>query len=53
MQNIESPVWGQILDEDSFAVIDQVWSLPAKEEGGLTFLDKPLHFTVEMARWEA
>jgi hypothetical protein len=41
-------VWGEIQDADSFALIDQVWTLPAKKQGGLTFLDEPLHFTVEL-----
>jgi hypothetical protein len=41
-------VWGQISDEASFAVIDQVWSRSVKKQGGLTFLEEPLHFTVEM-----
>jgi hypothetical protein len=41
-------VWGEIQDAASFALIDQVWTLPAKKQGGLTFLNEPLHFTVEM-----
>lgn len=37
-------LWGQIQDDASFAVIDKVWTLPAKNEGGLTMLEQPLHF---------
>jgi hypothetical protein len=41
-------VWGEIQDADSFALIDHVWTLPAKKQGGLTFLEEPLHFTVAL-----
>ncbi|CAB9513170.1 Cyclophilin type peptidyl-prolyl cis-trans isomerase/CLD [Seminavis robusta] len=40
--------FGEILPEDteSFAVIDKIFKLPSKDEQGLTFINKPVHFTL-------
>jgi hypothetical protein len=41
-------VWGEIQDDASFQLIDHIWTLPARDENGLTMLDEPLHFEVTM-----
>jgi cyclophilin family peptidyl-prolyl cis-trans isomerase len=41
-------VWGELQDEASFAVLDVVWTLPSHNQGGLTFLDEPLHFDMSL-----
>lgn len=40
--------WGKIEDQESFNVLDKVWTLPAKKSGGLTYLDKPIRFEMEI-----
>lgn len=41
-------VWGELQDPASLAVLDAVWTLPAHEQEGLTFLDEPLHFELRL-----
>jgi len=42
-------VFGQIVDQASFAVIDEIWTLPAhKQQGGLTMLEEPIPFTMSI-----
>ena len=38
------PVWGEIQDAASFAVIDKIWTLPTHEVGDLIMLNKELNF---------
>lgn len=41
-------VWGLIEDNESFKVLDKVWSLPAKEEDGSTYLETVIQFQMEI-----
>jgi hypothetical protein len=41
-------VWGQIMDEASWSVIDAIWRLPSKRQGDLTYLVDPLHFDLRI-----
>ncbi|KAL7566121.1 hypothetical protein ACA910_003894 [Epithemia clementina (nom. ined.)] len=41
-------VWGQIMDDASLNVIDHIWSLPTKPQGGLTMLESPIKFTMRI-----
>jgi cyclophilin family peptidyl-prolyl cis-trans isomerase len=40
-------VFGKIEDDESFRVIDTIWTLPTRKEG-LTYLLEDLHFTLEI-----
>jgi cyclophilin family peptidyl-prolyl cis-trans isomerase len=40
-------VFGQIQDNESFRVIDTIWTLPVNK-GDLTYLKQDLHFTMEL-----
>lgn len=41
-------VWGEIRDDGSFQVIDEIWKLPAKKQGGLTMLEEPISFSMSI-----
>lgn len=41
-------VWGLIEDDESFKVLDKVWTLPAKEEDGSTYLETVIQFDMEI-----
>ena len=40
-------VWGEIKDEESFQVLDQIYALPTHKQG-LTLLNEPLHFEMNI-----
>eukprot|EP00522_Entomoneis_paludosa_P012370 CAMPEP_0172455772 /NCGR_PEP_ID=MMETSP1065-20121228/12240_1 /TAXON_ID=265537 /ORGANISM="Amphiprora paludosa, Strain CCMP125" /LENGTH=330 /DNA_ID=CAMNT_0013208249 /DNA_START=77 /DNA_END=1069 /DNA_ORIENTATION=+ len=41
-------VWGQIVDENSLMVIQQIWTKPAKKKNGLTYLDEHIQFQMHI-----
>lgn len=41
-------VWAEIQDDASFATIDAIYKLPGKRQGGLTYLEEPIFFKVEL-----
>ena len=40
--------FGQIQDDESFRVIDSIYELPTRKQGGLTMLQTPLQFDVSL-----
>eukprot|EP00541_Cyclophora_tenuis_P018951 CAMPEP_0116543414 /NCGR_PEP_ID=MMETSP0397-20121206/1546_1 /TAXON_ID=216820 /ORGANISM="Cyclophora tenuis, Strain ECT3854" /LENGTH=141 /DNA_ID=CAMNT_0004067507 /DNA_START=340 /DNA_END=765 /DNA_ORIENTATION=+ len=43
-------VFGEIRDELTFQRIDQIYSLPTTKKGMMTYLDKAIHFEMEIQR---
>jgi hypothetical protein len=41
-------VWGMIMDGESLAVIARIYDLPATNQGGMTFLDENIKFTMSL-----
>jgi cyclophilin family peptidyl-prolyl cis-trans isomerase len=41
-------VFGMIEDDESFAVIDQMWEQPTRDRGGMKLLENPIHFDMEL-----
>ena len=48
-KSTQHTVWGEIKDDESFRLMDHIWTLPShKKVDGLTFLDDPLHFELTL-----
>lgn len=38
-------VWGEVIDENSLAVIDEIFDMEVRNRGGMHYLKEPLHIT--------
>lgn len=48
MLGTQHTVFGQLQDDASFRLLDQIWELPTKNQGGLTMLQEPIHFEMRI-----